>query len=506
MSRFKPSPGQPSITRAATALQSDPLKPEARLLILPPAEHNPAVAQPVRRNILQSIGYFALVLYVFSWASYINEISLAYLGAKPYISMICGPIAVLALLAGGSMLRGLKTRVGMYWMALLLWMVIGAPFSYWKSDTLKNLADYGPKVHVIFFLLCAALFTVKDCRLLVYANLAGGFILVLLCALVGRIDASRFVLPSGSFLNPNALALQLLVAACLFIMLVMHRNIIIRVIGLVGIGTSLPFILKTGSRGSFVAIVAVLFALFFIVQRTARLKMVIAVIVFTVPALLVVPPAALNRIVNIAIKSEQPTDDETYAVASQLSRQELLKDSLIYTATHPLFGVGMGEFGAAVWGDGEKRGVRTAWAGTHNSFTQISAECGIPALIFYTAVVFLCIRMNRRLYKATRGDPSMQDISSIALTLYLTMVAFAVNTFFFHTAYGYYLSTLAGLSVALQFASAGRLSNAATALAAGAAESLPVAQTVAPLPPRPAPEAASEVASFRFPGAGPKWR
>jgi hypothetical protein len=115
--------------------------------------------------------------------------------------------------------------------------------------------------------------------------------------------------------------------------------------------------------------------------------------------------------------------------------------------------------------------------------------------------------MNRRLYKATRGDPSMQDISSIALTLYLTMIAFAVNTFFFHTAYGYYLSTLAGLSVALQFASAGRLGNAAMALAAaGTAGSLPAAQPVAPLRSRPVPEAASEVASFRFPGAGPKWR
>ena len=462
MSRFKPSPGQPSVARAATALQPDPLTPAVPLLAPLPAEHNPDFARPLQRNFLQTIGYVALVLYIFSWASYINEIGIANFGVKPYISMISGPIAVLALFAGGSIMRGLKTRVGMYWMALLVWMVIGAPFSYWRSDTLKNLINYGPRVHLIFFMLCAALFTVKDCRVIVYANLAGGFILLLLCFLFGTIDTGRFVIPSGSFVNPNALALQLLVAACLFIMLVMHRNIVFRVIGLVGIGTSLPFILKTGSRGSFVAIVTVLIALFFTVQRTARLKMVIAVIVFAVPALLVVPKTALNRIVNIAVKSESAYDnDETYALSSQLSREELLKDSIKYTFTHPLFGVGMNEFGAAVWGDGEKRGVRTSWAGTHNSFTQISAECGIPALIFYTTVILLCIRMNRRLYKATRSDPSLQDISSIALTLYLTMIAYAVNTFFYHTAYGYYLATLAGLSVALQLASAGRLGIAA---------------------------------------------
>ncbi len=460
MSRFKPSPVQP-LARPVATLPAIPLNPETPLPVLPSNRTASAAARTEHKNFLQSIGYFALVIYIFSWASYINEISIAYFGIKPYLTMITGPVAALALLAGGSMMRGFKTRVGFYWTALLVWMLIGAPFSVWRSDTLKNLLDYGPKVHIIFFLMCAALFTVKDCRVMIYANLAGGFILVALCFMVGKIDASRFVIPSGSFLNPNALALQLLVAACLFIMLVMHRNMLVRIIGLVGIGTSLPFILKTASRGSFVAILAVLVALFFTVQRTARFKMVIAVMVLAVPALMVVPPTALNRIVNIAIMSEQQTEDETYALSSQLSRQELLKESLKYTVTHPIFGVGTGEFGAAVWGDGQKAGIRTAWAGTHNTFTQISAECGIPALIFYTAVVFLCIRMNRRLYKATRGDRAMEDISSIALTLYLTMVAFAVNTFFFHTAYGYYLSTLAGLSVALQFASAPRLNAAA---------------------------------------------
>jgi len=49
----------------------------------------------------------------------------------------------------------------------------------------------------------------------------------------------------------------------------------------------------------------------------------------------------------------------------------------------------------------------------------------------------------------------------------LTMIAFAVNTFFFHTAYSYYLATLAGLSVALQFASARRLGIAAPIPAPG---------------------------------------
>ncbi|MDP8982503.1 MAG: O-antigen ligase family protein [Acidobacteriota bacterium] len=478
MSRFKPSPVQP-LARPVATLPANPLKLETPLPVLPSAGPAPGAVRTEHKNFLQSIGYFALVLYVFSWASYINEICIAYFGMKPYISMIAGPVAVLALVAGGSIMRGFRTRVGVYWTALLVWMVIGAPFSVWRSDTLKNLLDYGPKVHVIFFLMCAALFTVKDCRVMIYANLAGGFILVALCFMVGKIDASRFVIPSGSFLNPNALALQLLVAACLFIMLVMHRNMLVRIIGLVGIGTSLPFILKTASRGSFVAILAVIVALFFTVQRTARFKMVIAVMVLAVPALMVVPPTALNRIVNIAVMSEQQTEDETYALSSQLSRQELLKESLKYTLTHPIFGVGTGEFGAAVWGDGEKAGIRTAWAGTHNSFTQISAECGIPALIFYTAVVFLCTRMNRRLYKATRGDPAMEDISSIALTLYLTMVAFAVNTFFFHTAYGYYLSTLAGLSVALQFASAARVNAAA--------------------PVRNATQVVSAAPSFRFP-------
>ncbi len=55
--------------------------------------------------------------------------------------------------------------------------------------------------------------------------------------------------------------------------------------------------------------------------------------------------------------------------------------------SHPLFGVGPDQFAAAVSQEAAGDGQQVPWLGTHNTYTQVSSECGIPALIFYVAVI-----------------------------------------------------------------------------------------------------------------------
>jgi len=64
-----------------------------------------------------------------------------------------------------------------------------------------------------------------------------------------------------------------------------------------------------------------------------------------------------------------PSNHGTEASLSAQQRKELLFKSLKVTVRHPLFGVGPGNFEV----------VSGAWDVTHNSYTQISAEGGIPA-------------------------------------------------------------------------------------------------------------------------------
>jgi O-antigen ligase len=148
----------------------------------------------------------------------------------------------------------------------------------------------------------------------------------------------------------------------------------------------------------------------------------------------------------IALNPTADVQDES-AIASQTQRTELFHQSVNYAVTHPLVGVGPGQFAVAVFGDAVKEGRAAPWLGTHNSYTQVASECGIPAFLLYTAVVILALGSNFRIY---RGGP--EDSRALAFCLFSGVLVYAVCTFFFHIAYSSYLPALAGMSIALRLA------------------------------------------------------
>ena len=413
----------------------------------------------IRLSIAHNIGLGALCLYLLSYSGFLNESLLTIVGTKPYISLISGPVAALALFASGSLFRGLRTKIGVLWTCMLMLMLAGVPFSVWKSDSLREWLNYASRVYPIFFFICAAAFTVAHCRKLFYANILGGFFVLALTVAFSTTSASRLILPEGSFSNPNALALQLLLSACFFAYLVYRGNFGLRLAGLAGVATALILIFETGSRGAFAAVFVSAIALCFVVKRmSTRLKLLLVFLLLGFCGFLaaLANPAAVRRLTDVSWASEGPSaqqGDDLYARSSQLARQQLLALSVDYTLSHPLLGVGMGEFSVAVDGDAKKVGRRSSWAGTHNSYTQVSAECGIPAALCYIGVILLCIQSNWKLFRETNDSPLGEDSAAMALSLFLALTSLAVTTFFYHIAYGYYVPTLAGLSVALRLAS-----------------------------------------------------
>jgi O-antigen ligase len=128
----------------------------------------------------------------------------------------------------------------------------------------------------------------------------------------------------------------------------------------------------------------------------------------------------------------------------------LLEQSLAYALTHPLFGVGPGQFGAAVAADMAREGKRANWLGTHNSYTEVASECGLPAFFLYTAVIFLALRSNLRIFRRASNDDSAT--AALAFCLFAATLVYAIDTFFFHVAYSSYLPVIAGMSVSLRLA------------------------------------------------------
>ena len=100
--------------------------------------------------------------------------------------------------------------------------------------------------------------------------------------------------------------------------------------------------------------------------------------------------------------------------------------SLILTAKHPVFGVGPGQF----------QNITETWFVTHNTYTQLSSETGIPGLVLF---LLLLRRVFRNLHEIEnterfRTDPEAQVFAS---TLRAAFVGYLVSAFF--AAYGYEL-------------------------------------------------------------------
>ena len=138
------------------------------------------------------------------------------------------------------------------------------------------------------------------------------------------------------------------------------------------------------------------------------------------------------------------------AVASTYSRKAMLIRSLVVTWRHPLLGVGPGNFMVAenemAKDEGKRKG---AWVGTHNSFTQVSSECGIPAFLFYCGIVVLSFQKTIALYRRAKQNPRFKEIGAHALALNYALITFVVTGLLVHAAYTALLPVLAGLTVSL---------------------------------------------------------
>ena len=84
------------------------------------------------------------------------------------------------------------------------------------------------------------------------------------------------------------------------------------------------------------------------------------------------------------------------------------------------------------------------WHQTHNTYTQVSSECGIPALILFLIAIGTTLR---RLWRTTKApDPLLAGIAQVVLT---STFGFAVCVFFLSHAYDFPLIVTSGLAIAI---------------------------------------------------------
>ena len=133
-------------------------------------------------------------------------------------------------------------------------------------------------------------------------------------------------------------------------------------------------------------------------------------------------------------------DSAADVTGSSSQRTEILKRSIFVTLRYPLFGVGIGNF--------HFKSVQELV--THNAYTQVSSEMGIPALVIYVMLMVYPLRRLREIERETQGRPDKRKFYYWSIGIQASIIAYMVGSFFGSVAYQWYIYYLVGYAVALR--------------------------------------------------------
>jgi hypothetical protein len=410
----------------------------------------------------QRLGYGILLFYLFLIYSRIFDVKFSFL----HLPGISYRVILAMMILGRAFVPGLKHPIGKAMYFLTFWIILATPFSMWKGGSVAVLTDACIPTFVIFLATSGLLVTFAQCRKALFTVGLGLCVLTFIAIVYGNTESSgRLFLPNGKFSNPNEMAQALCMGLPLvWLMFQESGNGLKKLMAGGMMFLMLLMMSKCGSRGALVTI-AVLFGLAFLrASIMDKTKLMLSVVGIVVVLLALMPGKLIRRYKTLDETEDQQSfvagQDDSYdermeasAATSALARRDLLKRSIKYTIQHPLFGVGPGMFPVAEDTDMRGQGFRKGtWQGTHNSYTQVSSEEGVPAVVAYILVIVISFRRTSVLMRKTKDDPRLRSVRNCASALNYCIMIYAVSVFFDYIAYTSMLAVFSGLCMALDMA------------------------------------------------------
>ena len=444
---------------------------------------------PVSPAVALRPAFYLTAVFVFVVYARFPEIMDIVTGSALRSARIVMVLVVLSIPFGAD-LRAAFSKVGICLIGFTLWMCASVPFSIWRGGSARMLRDSWVMSLFCFVIIAAAVQGLEQCRKIMYTMAAATVFIEIFTLVTGRVQGGRVALLAGTLGNANYLALILLMGLpfCLFVLRTRPGLSVLKFACLLMLLCVPVTVAATGSRGGLVTLALMFLLYFWPLPASQKVVVGIVALILLVIAVAWSSRSALDRFKTIFKSSDsaQLSGSEQSAIESAELRKELLLSSMRLTLRHPLFGVGPGMFSVANANYTEVTTGRSdynAWHDTHNTFTQLSCEDGLPGLFLYGLALVFCFTIVRSAEKRARQDPALSTLGHMAFALRLALIAFTGTALFAGLAYAYYFPMLAGLCVAVERAVAAQFPS----------------QTPAAVPP-----AATTAAQFRpgSPGGG----
>ncbi len=215
---------------------------------------------------------------------------------------------------------------------------------------------------------------------------------------------------------------------------------------------------RSGSRGGFIALLAVALAALLFVNGVSPAKRLAVLLVALTTLAVAAPPGYWEQMRTIL----KPKEDYNYY--DREGRKAVMERGIGYMNSYPIFGLGIGNFSRAECTISSK--ISPSYLNgplrctpPHNSYVESGAEMGYPGLLIWGSLVLGLIvaplRLRRRLPRSLmRGTDAERFLYAATSYFAVAAVGFAVNSFFVSFAWMdplYFLAALlTGLYVSMR--------------------------------------------------------
>ena len=419
---------------------------------MPPALISQAPQVQVETNPMQKAAFglttfFILMLYS-RFQDFISSLHL------PAITLF---LAILWMIASGNVRTVAKISATKYFVLMTAFMFASIPFSVWPGGAADTVVKVWLKALVVYAVVATSIIIPRYCTRLMSVAAFGIVCGTLIGLAVGN-DSARMGEINARFGDANEFAQVLLIGMCLMLgySATPGRNAFARLVAYFALIVMLVAFFRTGSRGGFLGLLTVVVFLFIKNSASVKAIILVLVVIVTTCVLIFLPGTLKYRYGALLglVAENRSTVDAIAAAGSVQGRQYLLVKSIEITLRHPIVGEGAGMFAVAENSVAVQEGrARGSWHETHNMYTQVSSENGIPAFIFFVAAIVAAFRTVNRVIALGKDstDSVILEASRSAYWIRLALLAMASSGFFLSIAYTNELQVLIAFAMGLSY-------------------------------------------------------
>jgi putative inorganic carbon (hco3(-)) transporter len=358
------------------------------------------------------------------------------------LALLMGAIAIVAHTQNRLALGLPITRTGREMSlagGLLIFAVLGMPFSLWPGGSLALLLDLYIKALAVFWMIGNLVDTWPRLRGMAWTLT----LLTLALALVGILNYTSGVFgqtldrrilgyDAGLTRNPNDLALMInLIIPIAIALLLSSTGTLMRLVLGLAICLQILAVILTFSRAGFLTLATTL-GIFGVrlLWRPAR-GLVFATLFAVVFALPFLPAGYTDRLLTLSSVGADPT-------GSAQARWEGTVAAVEHTVEHPFLGAGLGMNILVL-----NESVGATWRAVHNTYLEYAVDLGLPGLTLFVLLLWRCLRSTRAVRKVAGPE-----LGQLAEGIEISLLGFTVAGFFHPAAYEFYFFYIAGLAVA----------------------------------------------------------